>query len=70
VLQTRGFKHGSALVVCTTAAAASIVAGGAFTSVGLLVGLVEFNNGGRVGAADARLQARFGAGGVHYCRGS
>jgi hypothetical protein len=27
VLQTRGFKHGSALVVCTTAAAASIVAG-------------------------------------------
>jgi hypothetical protein len=27
VLQTQGFKHGSALVVCTTAAAASIVAG-------------------------------------------
>lgn len=27
VLQTRGFKHGSALVVCTAAAAASILAG-------------------------------------------
>jgi hypothetical protein len=32
VLQTRGFKHGSALVVCTTAAAASIVAGAQFPS--------------------------------------
>jgi len=64
VLQTQGFKHGSALVVCTTAAAASIVAGERGEGLGRRRLEIEIWREGVLHARNVQAQG----GGVGFCR--